>query len=38
VLRQSDGPETMAFEIANGVITAIYDVRNPDKLHHLNRA
>lgn len=38
VLRQSDGPETMAFEIANGVITAIYDVRNPDKLAHLNRA
>ena len=38
VLRQIDGPETMAFEIANGVITAIYDVRNPDKLSHLNRA
>ena len=38
VLRQTDGPETMAFEIANGVITAIYDVRNPDKLAHLNRA
>jgi hypothetical protein len=38
VLRQSDGPETMAFEVANGLITAIYDVRNPDKLSHLSRA
>jgi RNA polymerase sigma-70 factor (ECF subfamily) len=38
LLRMDDGPETMAFEIANGVITAIYDVRNPDKLGHLNRA
>jgi RNA polymerase sigma-70 factor (ECF subfamily) len=38
LLRMDDGPETMAFEVENGVITAIYDVRNPDKLGHLNRA
>jgi RNA polymerase sigma-70 factor (ECF subfamily) len=38
LLRMDDGLETMAFEIAGGVITAIYDVRNPDKLSHLNRA
>ncbi|NUP10199.1 MAG: sigma-70 family RNA polymerase sigma factor [Polyangiaceae bacterium] len=32
----SDGPvQTSAFEIANGVIRALYVVRNPDKLRHL---
>ena len=35
LLQMADGPETMAFEIADGLITAIYDVRNPDKLSHL---
>jgi len=27
---------TMAFEIDDGKITAIYVVRNPDKLRHVN--
>ncbi|MBN9661408.1 MAG: RNA polymerase sigma factor SigJ [Acidobacteria bacterium] len=33
-----DGPvQTTAFEIDGGVITALYIVRNPDKLRHLGR-
>jgi RNA polymerase sigma-70 factor (ECF subfamily) len=38
VLHMPDGPETMALDVANGVVTAIYAVRNPDKLSHLNRS
>ncbi|TMQ17147.1 MAG: RNA polymerase sigma-70 factor [Deltaproteobacteria bacterium] len=36
VLRGDDGPETLALEIANDQIVAIYAVRNPDKLRHLS--
>jgi RNA polymerase sigma-70 factor (ECF subfamily) len=36
VFHTSDGTETIAFEIAAGAITAIYAVRNPDKLGHLS--
>ncbi|KXF78838.1 RNA polymerase subunit sigma [Paramesorhizobium deserti] len=33
---EEDGlPQTIALEIADGLITAIYIVRNPDKLRHL---
>lgn len=33
---EEDGlPQTVALDIADGVITAIYIVRNPDKLRHL---
>jgi RNA polymerase sigma-70 factor (ECF subfamily) len=35
VFRTSEGTETMAFEIAEGAIVAIYAVRNPDKVGHL---
>lgn len=36
ILRWPDGSvQTAAFEIADGVVTAIYIVRNPDKLRHL---
>lgn len=35
VIRAGDGVETLAIEIANGQITALYSVRNPDKLHHV---
>lgn len=38
VLEVDGQPETMAFEIHGRAITAIYGVRNPDKLSHLNRA
>jgi RNA polymerase sigma-70 factor (ECF subfamily) len=31
-----DGVETLAFEVADGVIVAIYSVRNPDKVRHLS--
>jgi RNA polymerase sigma-70 factor (ECF subfamily) len=37
VLHSPDGPETLAIEVADGAIVAIYAVRNPDKLHHLDR-
>jgi RNA polymerase sigma-70 factor (ECF subfamily) len=33
-----EGPvQTAAFEIADGVVRALYVVRNPDKLRHLAR-
>jgi len=35
VFHTNEGAETMAFEIADGAITAIYAVRNPDKVGHL---
>ena len=35
VLRSDEGTETMALEIAGDRIIAIYAVRNPDKLRHL---
>jgi RNA polymerase sigma-70 factor (ECF subfamily) len=35
VLRSSDGVETIAFEVADGFISRIYAIRNPDKLGHL---
>jgi RNA polymerase sigma-70 factor, ECF subfamily len=35
VLHTSEGTETVAFEIAQGEIVAIYMVRNPDKVGHL---
>ena len=36
LIAEEDGPpSTMALEIEGGVITAIYAVRNPDKLRHL---
>jgi RNA polymerase sigma-70 factor, ECF subfamily len=31
-----DGIETIAFEVADGAILAIYSVRNPDKVRHLS--
>jgi RNA polymerase sigma-70 factor, ECF subfamily len=36
VIRTTGGVETMSFEIANDQIVAIYSIRNPDKLRHLN--
>lgn len=36
IITDTDGlPQTMAFEIVDGTIAAIYFVRNPDKLGHL---
>jgi RNA polymerase sigma-70 factor (ECF subfamily) len=35
VLRSPDGIETLAIEVTDGAIAAIYAVRNPDKLRHL---
>jgi RNA polymerase sigma-70 factor (ECF subfamily) len=35
VFHTSEGTETIAFEIAEGAIVAIYSVRNPDKVSHL---
>ena len=35
VFHTAEGTETVAFEIANGMVVAIYNVRNPDKLKHL---
>jgi len=35
VFHTAEGTETVAFEIANGVVVAIYNVRNPDKVKHL---
>ena len=32
VFHTAEGTETVAFEIANGVVVAIYNVRNPDKV------
>jgi RNA polymerase sigma-70 factor, ECF subfamily len=36
VYHTEEGAETLAFEIVSGAITAIYAVRNPDKLRHLS--
>lgn len=36
IVQAHDGPQTIAFEIANDRIEAIYVVRNPDKLRHLS--
>ncbi len=35
VFHTSEGTETVAFEIANGRVVSIYNVRNPDKVKHL---
>jgi len=35
VLHSRDGLETLAIEVADGAIAALYVVRNPDKLRHL---
>jgi RNA polymerase sigma-70 factor (ECF subfamily) len=35
VFHTAEGTETVAFEIANGMVVAIYNVRNPDKVKHL---
>jgi RNA polymerase sigma-70 factor, ECF subfamily len=35
VFRTDEGVETLAFEIANDQVVALYAVRNPDKLRHL---
>jgi RNA polymerase sigma-70 factor (ECF subfamily) len=36
VIRGAEGTETLALEIGDGVVVAIYAVRNPDKLRHLS--
>ncbi len=36
VFHTAEGTETAAFEIADGAIVAIYNVRNPDKVRHLS--
>ena len=36
VFHTAEGTETLAFEIADGAIVAIYSVRNPDKVRHLS--
>ena len=36
VFHADEGPETLAIEVADGAIVAIYAVRNPDKLRHLS--
>jgi RNA polymerase sigma-70 factor (ECF subfamily) len=37
ILDAPEGPvQTTAFEVANGAIQALYVVRNPDKLRHLD--
>jgi len=36
VLRTDEGVETLAIEIANDRVIAIYAIRNPDKLRHLS--
>lgn len=35
LMRGPEGPETMALEIVDGRIVAIYIIRNPDKLRHV---
>jgi RNA polymerase sigma-70 factor (ECF subfamily) len=37
VFHTPEGTETLAFETADGRITALYGIRNPDKLAHLDR-
>jgi len=36
ILQGPEGVETLAIEVADGAIVAIYAVRNPDKLRHLS--
>jgi RNA polymerase sigma-70 factor (ECF subfamily) len=36
IVRSPDGVETLAIEIEDGAIAALYAVRNPDKLRHLS--
>jgi RNA polymerase sigma-70 factor (ECF subfamily) len=36
VIHTHDGLETVALEIADDRIVAIYAIRNPDKLRHLS--
>ncbi len=36
VFHTAKGTETLVFEVAGGAITAIYAVRNPDKVRHLS--
>jgi RNA polymerase sigma-70 factor (ECF subfamily) len=36
VFHTAEGTETLAFDIANGQVVAIYGVRNPDKLRHFS--
>jgi RNA polymerase sigma-70 factor (ECF subfamily) len=35
ILKTEEGVETLAVDIQNGLVVAIYGVRNPDKLRHL---
>jgi RNA polymerase sigma-70 factor (ECF subfamily) len=35
VFQTREGTETLALEVADGRITALYSIRNPDKLGHL---
>lgn len=35
VFETADGTETLAIETANGLVVALYAVRNPDKVRHL---
>ncbi len=35
VFHTAEGTETLAVEVANGVVVAVYAVRNPDKVRHL---
>jgi RNA polymerase sigma-70 factor (ECF subfamily) len=36
VFHTADGTETLSVDVADGVIVAIYGVRNPDKVRHLS--
>jgi len=36
VFHTAEGTETLAIEVADGAIVAIYSVRNPDKVRHLS--
>jgi RNA polymerase sigma-70 factor (ECF subfamily) len=36
VVHTPEGTETLAVEIANGLVVALYSVRNPDKVRHLS--
>jgi RNA polymerase sigma-70 factor (ECF subfamily) len=36
IFETPDGTETLAFDIAGGLIVALYAVRNPDKVRHLS--
>ncbi|HXU64450.1 MAG TPA: sigma-70 family RNA polymerase sigma factor [Polyangia bacterium] len=36
IFETAEGTETLAFDVANGLIVALYAVRNPDKVRHLS--